>query len=101
MNVPARRVDALRRLVGAEPSIAAFARKYGLDATYISQLLNGHRSFGERAAAKMAEQVGLPAGYFEQIDAQPTTDEWESLDDEQLARVAQLLFDELIRRLRG
>lgn len=101
MDVPALRVAALRRLVDAEPSIAAFARKHGLDPTYISQLLNGHRQFGERAAAKMAGQIGLAPRYFEQSDTPPTDGEWDSLDDEQLAQAARLLFDELIRRLRS
>jgi len=45
--------------------IAAFARKHGLDATYLSQLLNRHRSFGERAARNIEEKAGLPRRWFE------------------------------------
>lgn len=55
------RTQALRELIG-ELSLAAFADRYDLNASYLSQILNGHRPFGERSARNMEEKIGLPAG---------------------------------------
>lgn len=64
------RLDRLRRLVEAAGGPAAFARKHQeVDATYVSQLLNGHRNFGERAARTMERRIGLKHG---DLDRQPT-----------------------------
>lgn len=45
--------------------IAEFARLHGLDATYLSQLLNRHRALGEKAARNIEEKVALPRRWFE------------------------------------
>ena len=58
------RLSALRAEVGLFPSVSAFAKQYGLDVTYIRQLLNGHRSFGERAAINMGKAVKSDPMYF-------------------------------------
>src|SRR5574344_1545304 len=55
------RTQALRELIG-ELSLAAFADRYDLNASYLSQILNGHRPFGERSARNMEKKIGLPAG---------------------------------------
>lgn len=55
------RVQALRQLMGSL-SQKEFASQYGMEPSYISQILNGHRSFGEKAAAKMEQKMGLPQG---------------------------------------
>lgn len=61
-----QRLEVLRSLVENAGSIAAFARAHhSVDPTYVSQLLNGHRSFGERAARNMEARIGLPAGFFD------------------------------------
>lgn len=39
-----------------------FANQHGLDASYLSQILNGHRNLGEKAAANLEEKIGLAAG---------------------------------------
>lgn len=39
-----------------------FANQHGLDASYLSQILNGHRNLGEKAAANLEEKIGLPSG---------------------------------------
>jgi SOS-response transcriptional repressor LexA len=57
-----RRINALRRLVNEHGSQAEFARKFGLDASYISQILSGHRGFGERSARNFESKIGLPPG---------------------------------------
>jgi SOS-response transcriptional repressor LexA len=60
MNLHAVRLATLRREIGKFPSLAAFARHYRLDATYLSQLLNGHRNLGEKAARNLEGKLGWP-----------------------------------------
>src|SRR5690606_33422404 len=55
------RVEALRRVMGALTQ-AEFAERHDLNASYISQILSGHRSFGESAASNMEKRIGLTAG---------------------------------------
>lgn len=60
------RVERLRAAVNQTGGPAAFARQHeGVDPTYVSQLLNGHRGFGEKAARKMEELVGWARGYLD------------------------------------
>ncbi|WP_158611223.1 MULTISPECIES: LexA family protein [Pseudomonas] len=61
MDTNQLRVEALRRLMG-DLSQIDFAEKYDLNASYISQLLTGARSFGERAARNMERKIGLVDG---------------------------------------
>jgi phage repressor protein C with HTH and peptisase S24 domain/transcriptional regulator with XRE-family HTH domain len=58
MDIKQLRVRALRRLIGQNP-LKEFAEKHDLDASYLSQILNGHRGMGEKAAAKMAAKIGV------------------------------------------
>lgn len=69
------RVAKLRKLVDEAGGPAAFARNYShkdadkpIDDTYVSQILNGYRAFGEKAAANMEKRGGLPVGYFNAKD---------------------------------
>ncbi|MFN5746610.1 MAG: LexA family protein [Methylococcaceae bacterium] len=62
MNINAIRLNALRREISHFPTLAAFARHYSLDSTYISQLLNGHRNLGEKAARNLEVKLGRPTG---------------------------------------
>lgn len=55
------RVQVLRDLMG-EKSQKEFAEQHNLDASYLSQLLNGHRSLGEKAASNLEAKIGLPEG---------------------------------------
>jgi len=64
------RVRALREIVDRFPSIAEFARRYDLDATYMSQLLNGHRSMGEKTARNLEQKLGLARGAFDAVQTQ-------------------------------
>ncbi|NWA25486.1 LexA family transcriptional regulator [Pseudomonas gingeri] len=61
MDINQLRIKALRRAMG-QKSQKDFANDYGLDASYLSQLLNGHRKLGEKAAATLEQKVGLKAG---------------------------------------
>jgi SOS-response transcriptional repressor LexA len=58
MDINTVRLDALRREISHFPTLAAFARHYGLDSTYLSQLLNGHRNLGEKAARNLEGKLG-------------------------------------------
>ncbi|MGF6595104.1 S24 family peptidase [Pseudomonas sp. 2835] len=61
MDINKQRVDALKTLM-AGASQKDFANQHGLDASYLSQILNGHRNLGEKAAANLEEKIGLPSG---------------------------------------
>ena len=67
-----QRVSKLRRLVSEAGGPKAFARAHlrrdsdkQINESYVSQVLNGHRSFGEKAARNMETMAGLPDRYFE------------------------------------
>jgi len=51
------RVAKLRNIIKKHASVAAFARAYNLDVTYIRQLLGGHRNIGEKAARTLGEKI--------------------------------------------
>lgn len=61
MEIHELRLRALRWEIAKFPSIAAFARHYKLDVTYVSQLLNGHRNLGEKAARTLESKFGWPS----------------------------------------
>ncbi|HEX8590668.1 hypothetical protein [Pseudomonas sp.] len=66
------RTKRLRQWLGEfDGSIAEFVRAYGLDkskASYISQILGGHRPLGERAARKLEVDCGRPHGWLDVED---------------------------------
>lgn len=55
------RIAVLRKVMG-DMTQKDFAEKYDLNASHLSQLLTGHRSLGERAAATLETKIGLPTG---------------------------------------
>lgn len=61
MDINTLRIKALQHLMG-DLSQAAFADRYDINASHISQILSGHRPFGERAAQNMEDKIGLPRG---------------------------------------
>lgn len=61
MEINKSRVQALKAVM-AGMSQKDFANLHGLDASYLSQILNGHRKLGEKAAANLEEKIGLPSG---------------------------------------
>lgn len=61
MDIKTLRVDALRRVIGPL-SQKEFADQHDLDASYLSQILNGHRSLGEKAALSLEQKIGLLPG---------------------------------------
>ena len=61
MDINQLRVRALKAVM-AGASQKDFANQHGLDASYLSQILNGHRNLGEKAAATLEDKIGLAAG---------------------------------------
>ena len=66
------RKKKLQALVDDAGTIAAFCRKNfsknadnPINPSYVSQLLNGTRNFGEDAARNMETQLGFPEYYFD------------------------------------
>jgi len=60
----AKRLEKLKAEVAKFESVAEFARQYGLDETYIRQLLSGHRSFGERSARNIGTKISGNPSHF-------------------------------------
>ncbi|MCQ2994374.1 LexA family transcriptional regulator [Pseudomonas syringae] len=61
MDIYEQRLRALRHAM-AGLTQKDFANQFGLDASYLSQLLNGHRKLGEKAAVTLEGKIDLPAG---------------------------------------
>lgn len=61
MDINELRVEILRSIIGVRKT-KAFAQQYDLDASYLSQMLNGHRPMGDRAATKLEHKIGLDTG---------------------------------------
>ncbi|RMR02567.1 putative phage repressor [Pseudomonas savastanoi pv. glycinea] len=61
MDIYEQRLRALRHAM-AGLTQKDFANQFGLDASYLSQLLNGHRKLGEKAATTLEGKIDLPAG---------------------------------------
>lgn len=68
------RVEILRKIVESAGGPAEFSRKYSrqdadkaIDATYVSQIINGHRAFGDKARLNMARRAGFPDDFFDAI----------------------------------
>jgi phage repressor protein C with HTH and peptisase S24 domain len=61
MEMKELRWRTLAKLIG-DMRTKDFAEQHDLDASYLSQILNGHRGMGEKAARKMEIKIGLPDG---------------------------------------
>lgn len=59
MDIRTIRRENLRLIVDGFKSKAEFARRYDVDPTYVSQILNGHRKLGEKAARNLEEAIRL------------------------------------------
>lgn len=68
MNINQTRKANLRRIIQTETNgnIAAFAKRHDLDASYLSQLLGGHRNIGERSARNIENKAGLRHGQLDE-----------------------------------
>lgn len=103
MNKMEIRTNKLRNLVAADGGPAEFARKRSLrnadkpiDPTYVSQILNGHRSFGEKAAENMISRAGLPVGFFDVPEQDLLTADHIRPYAESISPKLQALIDQLL-----
>lgn len=58
MDINERRIASLRTIMG-NLSQKEFAEAHDLDASYLSQLLNGHRKLGKRLRLISSSRLGL------------------------------------------
>lgn len=91
------RINWLRHLVKQDGGTVQFVKKRSnsssqkqLSENFINQILNGHRGFGERAAANMEIAAGMPTGLFDS----PFADD-DELTRESLAQAAMAFGDKL------
>lgn len=75
---PEYRVERLKGLIeelksNGYKNVTEIATHFSMSASYISQLIGGHRGFGESAARTFEKKMGLPDFYFEQDVATPKT----------------------------
>jgi transcriptional regulator with XRE-family HTH domain len=74
METNEKRIVVLRRIIG-DMQLKDFANRFDIDPSYLSQILNGHRNLGERAARNMEAKIDLVPGTLEN----PVLDSVESL----------------------
>ncbi|MGD9699565.1 S24 family peptidase [Acinetobacter sp.] len=60
-------IDAANKELGFKSDVA-FCEHYDLNASHISQLINGHGSFGERAARNLEKKIGWDSGLLDKED---------------------------------
>lgn len=60
----------LENLAGGFSSYAEMGRRGGIDPTYISQMINGHRKIGEKSARNLELKLGMPTGWLDQDHSQ-------------------------------
>lgn len=70
MDIQQLRKKRLREVIGRWKNAAAFCRETSIDSSYLSQVLNNHRPFGEKSARNMEELIGLPRMYLD-LDESP------------------------------
>lgn len=73
MDIYEQRIKALRHAM-AGLTQKDFANQHGLDASYLSQLLTGHRKLGEKAASSLETKIQLAPGTLV-APTQPVGDE--------------------------
>lgn len=91
------RKKTLKALIDEYGSTAEFCRIFEKDESRIRHLLNGQRTFGEKAARKLEEDCGLPDFYFDMgaNDLMPLATSFMRLnarDQKEILRMMELLL---------
>lgn len=60
-------IDAANKKLGLRSDVA-FCEHFDLNPSHISQLINGHGSFGERAARNLEKKIGLEDGLLDKAE---------------------------------
>lgn len=96
MNVYEMRQAILKKIIG-DKNIKDFADQYGLNPSYVSQLLNSVKALGDGAAIKMETSIGLPAGtlsaprieHASEFEAAPEISKWRTVDIKGTAQLGE------------
>ena len=64
MSIMETRLLRLNRLIGTK-TLSDFGEFHSIDPTYLSQLRNKTRPFGEKAARQIELSIGLDIGYLD------------------------------------
>lgn len=68
MDIKKIRVQHLQELLEALGGAASLSKSYDdINPSYLSQLINGHRPFGEKSARKLEKKLELEPYYFDRI----------------------------------
>lgn len=68
MELKQIRVARLKQFIEAEGGAAKVANKYNVNASYLSQIINGHASFAEKSARKLEATFNLPANSLDSLE---------------------------------
>lgn len=79
MNLKETRTLRLKQFIDANGGQAKVSKKYGVDASYLSQIVNGFGSFGEKSARKLESTFNLPPYHFDRLEANQTLANYENL----------------------
>lgn len=69
MTLKETRILRLKAFIDKNNGAANVARTYDIDASYLSQLVNGHSSFGEKSARKLETIFKLVPYYLDRLEA--------------------------------
>lgn len=104
--VQSRRVSRLKALLenmkeDGYKSYASIERDFGISASFLSQIVNGTRSFGEAAARGMEEKLGLTQMYFDDgsffADADVNVDSYKlQLDSKKVPSVVLNIYEKCV-----
>jgi phage repressor protein C with HTH and peptisase S24 domain len=97
MDIYEKRSTILRSLIG-ENQLKDFAAAHELDASYLSQILNGHRTLGDRAAINLAKKLDIPTdllvlGHYSDYEQRWIKVKWTALGLKPPTLSVQLITD--------
>lgn len=84
MDIYEKRLTILKALIGENPLKDFSSAHADVDASYLSQILNSHRTLGDRAAMNLAKKLAVPAellttGNYSADDQDRITAKWLAL----------------------
>jgi hypothetical protein len=111
----------LRAWIASSPeaNVTAFARKWNLRQSHLSEILSGKRPFGERLARSIEKKAKIPRDYLDRINdgpKEPTASyhgisltragallgaEWEKLDLDKRIEYEQKIYAEVAKKVRN
>lgn len=74
------RISRLRMQIIRYRTAREFCDAYGLDTSFVNQLINKHCSFGEKVAWRLEVVIGLPAGWLDR-EPHPLDDYKDAFDN--------------------